>query len=118
MNLSKHFERKEFACKCGCGYDVPSTELVAKLEYLRELAGNTPLTINSGCRCGEHNEEVGGSKKSQHTLGNAADVKCPKHLSIDEFAALAEKAGFDGIGKYRAFIHVDVRGKKARWDYR
>ena len=130
-DLSAHFNKKEFACKCGCGFDQVKPELITKLEKLRELCGNKPLTINSGCRCEKRNKAVGGAQKkydkngklisegSQHMYGTAADVKLPdKNMSVDEFAKLAEQAGFDGIGKYNNRIHVDVRGYKARWDNR
>ena len=117
-DLSAHFSRSEFACKCGCGFAQVKPELINKLEKLRELCGNKPLKINSGCRCAKHNKTVGGASKSQHLYGTAADVALVPGLSVDEMAKLAEQAGFDGIGKYNGRIHVDVRGAKARWDYR
>lgn len=119
-DLSKHFSKKEFACKCGCGFDTPVPELVTKLEKFRELCGNKPIIINSACRCAKHNasKAVGGAKNSQHVKGTAADVRKFADMSVDEMAKLAEQAGFDGIGKYKWGVHVDVRGVKARWDYR
>ena len=129
-DLSAHFSRSEFACHCGCGFDTPVPELVTKLEKFRELCGNKPIKIGSGCRCEKHNKKVGGAQKkydkngklismdSQHMYGTAADVKLIPGLSVDKMAALAEQAGFDGIGKYNWGVHVDVRGVKARWDYR
>ena len=117
-DLSAHFSKKEFACKCGCGFNTPAPELVEKLEKLRELCGNQPLHINSACRCEKHNAKVGGSPNSQHKLGHAADVRKILGISIDEMARKAERAGFNGIGKYDSFLHVDVRGTRARWDYR
>ena len=117
-DLSKHFSKSEFACKCGCGFSQPTPELIIKLEKLRELCGNKPMTINSGCRCAKHNKAVGGAKNSQHQYGTAADVRQVPGLTIDQMAKLAEQAGFDGIGKYNGRIHVDVRGCKARWDNR
>jgi uncharacterized protein YcbK (DUF882 family) len=117
-DLSEHFSKKEFACKCGCGFADPDPELVSKLERLRELCGNKPLHINSACRCEKHNKAVGGSPKSQHLLGKAADVRKLLGMSIDEMARKAEQAGFTGIGRYDSFIHVDVRGQRAHWDYR
>ena len=117
-DLSAHFSKKEFACKCGCGFDQVKPELITKLEKLRELCGNKPLTINSGCRCAKHNKAQNGAKNSQHLYGTAADVKQVPGLTIEQMAKLAEQAGFDGIGKYVNRIHVDVRGYKARWDNR
>ena len=117
-DLSAHFSKKEFACKCGCGTCNPAPELVEKLEVFRALCGNKPMHINSAHRCEKHNAKVGGSPKSQHLLGRAADVRKIPGMSIDEMAKHAETAGFNGIGKYRSFVHVDVRGTRARWDDR
>ena len=129
-DLSAHFSKKEFACHCGCGFNQVKPELITKLEKFRELCGNKPMTINSGCRCEKRNKAVGGAQKkydkngkliskgSEHMYGTAADVKQVPGLTIDQMAKLAEQAGFDGIGKYNGRIHVDVRGCKARWDNR
>lgn len=117
MQLTEHFNSDEFTCHCGCGYDDIDMNLVAKLEELRDNVGE-PLIINSGCRCPEHNAEVGGVSNSQHVYGKAADVALPDGYTVDEFADLAEEIGFDGIGKYDWGIHVDVRGYTARWDFR
>ena len=129
-DLSAHFSKKEFACHCGCGFNQVKPELISKLEKFRELCGNKPMTINSGCRCEKRNKAVGGAQKkydkngkliskgSEHMYGTAADVKQVPGLTIDQMAKLAEQAGFDGIGKYNGRIHVDVRGSRARWDKR
>ena len=129
-DLSAHFSKKEFACKCGCGFNTPVPELVEKLEKFREACGNKPMTVGSGCRCEKHNKKVGGAQKkydkngklinkgSQHMYGTAADIYLVPGLTTDQMAKIAEQVGFDGIGKYRWGVHVDVRGSKARWDYR
>lgn len=123
--LSAHFSKKEFACKC-CGKYIPCPELVEKLEKFRTLCGNKPMTISNGTRCLKHNKKVGGAmpdekkgtKGSQHLFGTAADVQKVSGLTVDQMAKLAEKAGFNGIGKYNWGVHVDVRKTPARWDYR
>lgn len=116
IKVSDNFSLKEF--------ESPDTheilldpELIKKLEQLRSFIGQ-PLIINSGYRTPEHNKAVGGSPKSQHMRGTAADIRLVPGLTVDEMAVLAEKAGFDGIGKYEWGIHVDTRGTRARWDYR
>lgn len=43
------------------------------LDPARELLGE-PIHVNSGFRCPLHNAAVGGVAKSQHTLGEAADI--------------------------------------------
>ena len=113
-DLSKNFNRAEFACKCGCGFDVVDTKL---LEYVQAIRDHfkRPVTITSACRCDAHNKAVGGKPNSQHRLGRAAD------LVIDGVAprAVAEHAdslGCGGVGSYNTFTHIDSRTNSgARW---
>ena len=72
-DISKNFNRAEFACKCGCGFDNIDDRVVGMVQKIRDALGE-PVRINSGCRCVEHNERVGGVKNSNHTLGKAADL--------------------------------------------
>ena len=60
---------------------------------------------------------MGGVAGSQHTLGTAADLWGPP-VGVLLAAALTVPAFYDGgIGVYlnRRFLHVDVRGHRARW---
>lgn len=121
MQLTPNFKREEFACKgqsC-CGGSAPvSINLVLALQALRDRI-DQPLTITSGFRCIKHNAAVDGAKTSQHLYGTAADIAVPKGLSPLELYRLADESGlFDGLGLYDWGVHVDVRGTKARWDYR
>lgn len=117
--LSKDFRRAEFTCHCGCGFDTPDSALVAGLQELRDALGRM-VTINSACRCAQHNKKVGGVPDSQHVYGKAADIVV-QGMSPQDVLRAAE--GIDvfergGIGVYDTFVHVDVRGKRARWDNR
>ena len=91
-DLSRNFSRSEFACKgehC-CGHSAPvMPELVAGLQALRARVG-LPLSISSGFRCHTHNATIGGASDSQHTLGTAADVRCPEGFTPKSLAQLAE----------------------------
>ena len=97
-------------------------ELATNLEVLRAHF-NAPVTLTNAYRTPEHNAAVGGSKNSQHLLGKAADIKI-KGISPDQVADAIEflievglmKEG--GIGRYDTFTHYDIRGIKARWDFR
>jgi len=116
--LSEHFKRKEFECQCGCGYDTVDHELILVLEDLR-VYFSRPIMINSGCRCMEYNQKVGGSANSLHIEGKAADIRV---TGIHE-NAVADYLEFMypdkyGIGRYRYRTHIDVRENKARWDKR
>lgn len=114
-DISLNFNCSEFACKCGCGLNNISPDLVAKLEKLRSHF-NASVLINCGCRCEKHNEAVGGKPHSQHPLGTAADFRVKDYSP----ALVADWLDFcypesHGIGRYTSFTHFDVRPDKARW---
>jgi uncharacterized protein YcbK (DUF882 family) len=116
-DLSEHFDRSEFRCRCGCGWDTVDAELIRVLEDLRRCLMDRPITINSGCRCKMHNALVGGSPKSQHILGKAADIRV-EGLDPSVVAECLEDKYPDryGIGRYISFTHIDVRsGPPTRW---
>ena len=115
-NVSKNFKRSEFVCKCGCGKFNADPKLVKSLQKLRDTIG-TSIIINSACRCEAHNKAVGGVPNSQHVQGKAADIRV-SGLTPRELAKFAEEIpdfNKGGIGTYNSFVHVDVRGTKARW---
>jgi len=113
-DLSKHFSRSEFECKCGCGQDTIDAELIMLCETVREMNGNQPLSINSGNRCKKYNEIVGGSQNSQHILSRAADlpVRNPTYIFDLLCMTFPDKYGF---GLYHWGVHVDSRSNAARW---
>lgn len=114
-DISKHFNRSEFACKCGCGFDTVDIETLEVLEEVRTYF-DKPVSINSACRCPDHNFKVGGSENSQHVKGRAADIVV---AGIDprEVYSLLDRLYPDwfGLGSYDSFTHVDTRSNKARW---
>ena len=85
------------------------------LEPLREAWGQ-PLFINSGYRCRELNEKVGGVESSQHRKGEAADVGCSNPL---ELARLVLKLNlpFDQMGLYPTFspLYLDEKNISLRF---
>ena len=115
-DLSAHFSRSEFACKCGCGFDTVDSELLTMLETVRQHF-ELPMKIMSGCRCITHNESVGGAANSQHLVGKAADIKVHGILPA-EVQAYTHYIWPDqyGIGTYSSFTHLDSRSVKARWE--
>jgi uncharacterized protein YcbK (DUF882 family) len=126
MQLTKNFNLSEFECKCGCEMpeDVKENikDLAKELQLVRDTV-DIAFTPNSAYRCPKHNQIIGGVKTSQHILGKAADIKI-KGIEPSEVADLVEdlmengKFKMGGVGRYNTFTHVDIRGKKARWDNR
>ena len=115
--ISKHFRRKEFACRCNCGFDTVDVELVSVLEDLREHFCR-PVQITSGSRCPKYNRKIGGASNSQHMQGKAADISIVGIMPRDVFVYLTQKyPDRYGFGDGASFTHIDVREKKARWDY-
>lgn len=113
-DISLNFDREEFSCKCGCGFDTVDVELIKMVQAARDELG--PIKINSGCRCEAYNKSVGGSSASQHKLGRAADLK-PLATTVDRlWAFLNDKYPNAGIGQYTSFVHIDSRGHRARWN--
>jgi uncharacterized protein YcbK (DUF882 family) len=113
---SQYFEREEFACKCGCGFDTVDYELIKTLEYIREHF-EKPLIVNSGCRCPVYNSSrgVNGSVNSQHLVGRAADIRVDG-INPPLVYELAEQMEVGGLGKYDTFTHIDTRSSVfARW---
>jgi len=113
--MSKHFKLKEFKCPC-CGAVQVNNILLVGLEALRQEIGNYPIQINSGYRCQTHNAKVGGSPKSQHLCGRAADIVA---LGVDLktlWLASCSISEFTGLGLYPTanFVHVDVRQTPSR----
>ena len=117
VQLTPSFNSNEFDCPCNrdsCKETLIDLDHVKKLQKLRDDL-NAPIHIDSATRCLEHNTEVGGEPHSQHMLGHATDIKVVS-MTPDEVADACE--GFDGLGRYNTFTHVDSRGSKARWDFR
>lgn len=114
-DMSRNFDRSEFACKCGCGEDNVSIDLVDQLQRLRN-ALRIPLVIHSGVRCAAYNKQVGGAPDSAHVPtrdrpGEAADIRCI--ASRTRWRMLRTIFGwmlFNRIGIGENFIHVDVAG--------
>jgi len=115
-DLSANFSRSEFQCKCGCKKFNITPALIKGLQKLRDYLG-MPIIINSGTRCPKHNAAVGGTRNSYHLRGYAADI-CVEGLTPKALAIKAEQITVfrcGGIGIYSTFVHVDVRGHRARW---
>ena len=115
--ITKDFARAEFACNghdC-CGKSAPiDTRLVALLQRIRDEVGY-PIYVNSGFRCRRHNADVpGASINSFHTLGMAADIRCPNVMASELYDTANDVIrelgyGFPLLYSAQNFIHVDIR---------
>ena len=87
MNLTKDFtlnEMYESTTAIRLGIDNTPSDSVIKnllllcqkvLQPLREHMDES-IKVSSGYRCYDLNKKIGGSKTSQHCLGQAADISC------------------------------------------
>ena len=129
MKLTNNFSKSEFECKSGEEMPLDVLEnvklLAIQLQKIREYVGK-PIIINSAYRSKAHNKAIGGVKTSQHILGKAADITIDT-FTPDEVVSIIENmltnemlGGFyiGGLGSYNTFTHVDIRDKKARWNFK
>ena len=117
---TKHFDWDELLPP---GYEdkheLIKPNLLILIEQVRELL-NVPCTINSGDRtlCGYRPPDCKvGAPKSQHKLGNAADLH-PKGMSAKDARTLIKKAVdkgmlplLGGVEKGVSWLHVDCRDR-------
>lgn len=125
MKLTENFSLSEFNKH---KFNMPNEVLdnlkmlAVQLEIIRSHF-NSPIKINSGYRNLEYNRNIGSKDTSQHILGTAADIVVEGYTP-DEVADALEflistgmlKEG--GVGRYNSFTHYDIRGTRARWNYK
>ena len=119
MNLSPHFTLAEMtvsqeAARAG----LKNEPDIHQIEALRALCTNVlealrarvkkPIVVTSGFRSISVNRRVGGSLRSQHTRGEAADIIVPGMDSVDVFDIIrASKLPFDQvIDEFGRWVHV------------
>lgn len=70
---------------------------------------NKPIIISSGYRCRELNAAIGGSDKSHHTLGLAADFTIPGVPIGDLIKSIQDLVYFDQlINEYNRWVHLSI----------
>jgi hypothetical protein len=94
----------------------PSLLAVVKIaDEARHRLGK-PLRINSGFRSAAYNRAIRGAANSLHTKAAALDLSgspATLHRILTEMRREGLFRG--GLGRYKTFVHVDVRGKNADW---
>lgn len=113
-DLTKNFNRSEFACKCGCGLCNLAPAIPKSCQTIRDALGMA-LNVNSGARCDKHNAKVGGVKGSYHTQGKAADLSCAAgsrtlFLCIVNLCDQGKLPDVEYVIWYpkKDFVHIDV----------
>jgi hypothetical protein len=127
MNLSKHVTLAEFqdsstATTYGINNKMNESQIAsAKLlcenvfEPLR-IHLNIPIKISSGFRCVQLNKMIGGSKTSQHTKGEAMDIK----IGAKGFNFIKDKLDFDqmiwefGNDENPQWVHVSYSSRNRK----
>jgi len=118
MKLTEHFSLEELiisetATRKGID-NTPSPHVIGNLlitaqglEKVRELL-KKPITVSSGYRSPALNRVIGGSDKSAHTLGYAADFNCYGYGSAYEVCKAIERSGikFDQLIYEQTWSHI------------
>ncbi|MBR9701051.1 DUF882 domain-containing protein [Candidatus Woesearchaeota archaeon] len=122
IKVSLNFRSNELACRCGnCPDEFHySLDAINVLQRIRDKTG-APIHVTSAYRCPAHNKAIGGVKNSQHVKGKAFDivsrVLTPSVLHKVGTKILDQQWGINkgGRGKYKTFVHLDVRPRRAEW---
>lgn len=124
--ITEHFNSSEFNCHDGTPVPekyLPNLErLCINLEVLRSALYNNPIKILSGYRTPTYNKQVEGAKKSMHMTAAAGDITVLNFTPLRVYQTIEHMIGMSlmeegGLGLYDGWVHYDVRGYKARWDY-
>lgn len=102
-----HFKLSEFDSpdEIGSGSKM-NPDFLELLDKARGIAG-IPFKINSGYRTLAHNKKVDGEVNSSHCKGYAADIAYKSGSEAWLMVNALLKVGFNRIGVYRSWIHVD-----------
>ncbi len=121
--ISRHFCYEEFeqswtANQRGIDNRIPSEKIryairLLVLNLLQPLRDKLqrPLIITSGYRTPALNQEVGGSKHSQHMKGEAADIYCQDAAGVLLLAqtVLRNSLPFDQMVLYKSTLHLSFK---------
>jgi uncharacterized protein YcbK (DUF882 family) len=94
----------------------PSLLAVVKVaDEARHRIGR-PLRINSAYRSPAYNRAISGASRSVHVQGGALDLS-GSPATLHRILTQMRREGLfrGGIGRYKTFTHVDVRGRDADW---
>lgn len=116
MQLSQHFSLAELTVTNTGIKNEPNPELLGRLilladrmEKVRSICGDNPVTISSGYRSPEVNKAVGGVSNSDHMSAYVCDFTIPRFGSPYDVckAILADGLRFDQlIHERKRWVHI------------
>lgn len=126
MQLSPHFTLAEMtfsqtAARRGIPNDPPPSVVAALKTLCSEVLEpvrvhfDRPVRVSSGYRSPELNLAIGGSRSSQHCLGEAADITVPGVHVLDLAQWIQRNLRFDQlIYEFGRWVHVSYRVGRLR----
>ena len=128
MQLTEHFSLEvliasETAARAGIDNTPPDAIIVnlralaEGLELVRKALNGKPVHVSSGYRCERLNVAIGGSRKSMHMQGLAADILCPAFGPPLEVCRAISAAGIETdqiIHEFGRWCHVAFAARDAR----
>lgn len=126
MKLSPHFTLEEMTrSQTAARRDIanePDDAAVAALKTLCvevlepiRVHFDRPVSVTSGYRSPELNRAIGGSRTSQHSQGEAADIVVPGVAVIDLAQWIHRNLNYDQlIYEFGRWVHVSYRAGRLR----
>lgn len=133
MRLSKNFTLSELtASQTATRLGIKNSPTKAEVRNLKELAAwlqklrdhvsdeagkDTPVIINSGFRSKRLNKAIGGSSKSHHISGVAADIRAVGISAQDLFwiiRGMKDPAVDQCILEFDSWVHVSIGPKQKK----
>lgn len=121
-NLSEHFSKEDFVCRCGqCPKDFRmSLTLIGILEDIR-IKFQERIEVLTGFMCDNAEPKEAGPKKNYHGSGKAIDFTLVnKEKLVEVFRHLETFPELTGLGfdQQNNYIHIDLREKEpTKWVY-
>ena len=108
-------------CMCGnegCDERSVTQSVLNRVQRVRYDAGR-PLTITSGGRCSNHEDEVSRATPADHQNCVAVDVAVSGGVERMEIVSLGIKYGATAIGVASTFVHLGWRkdAQPVMWTY-
>jgi hypothetical protein len=117
--LSPHLSIRELDCRDGNHYPIEwlflARQVALEFECIRAMLDHRPMMVGSAYRTWAHNIAVDGAEDSRHLYGDALDNYPPVGCAVSTlFQAVLDRANqpgslIKGIGRYRTFVHWDLR---------